>query len=948
MKTMIVILFWIMALLSIVLFLFIISLSNGDHPNPKRVLDNMYIEFDRVRYCVRRLNATHEIGCQSSLSGNTGIMHMIDQETDFTYFMNNFKSQNKYIIVLNAQLFDSSHIDRLIETNKLNGLLLYLKSNTTRPSSFSHDDQCPNNRNYTLYPDQQQQTCQWNANGTGLFFRHFSFPIMMIDEYDDYKRIVEVYHKFNDSNTQSPSCGLEMKTFMNAAHSSKTCMRRNQISHLLIDVEETYCDPVGGLNIYAKFLTYPVMKSTSDTQQISNPIKSRPPKSVILILAQTDGFQFFLKTKIPGQGADQPGSSLITFLSLAHIIGSNALLIAKLKEQERDILFLTLDGDSLDYSASYRIIFDMNNNLFPSTESKYEERIKLDHIHSIIEIQSIGLAGDNKLWIHTDPNAVINQTFINLLINNSNGSIDHLANVRLPPASSQIFLQQTNSTLPCYVLSDAKETYQNHYYHSIFDDIYNLKLNSTSYNQTTDFSLWIKQIVQPLAQSIIQLAVGDLPGNVSLINQQIINDLAYCILQNINCEMIHNLTVTSVGNTFSQFNLTSLPFSINTYPTSSTPTFTFIENVLAYFLRDRSFDRLNMTEDGCKNYTKDVTDMNQYTYVKGYRPSIENDVYTGYCVKSYLKYSQSLSPAFIIKNYDLSTLTYPAWTESRWALIQLRLFVIPTKKHEIATLIIGIILLCLSFIICALLRMSDYKRKKHSNHDGSSDDDENNGDRKQKNIREKSPLPLTSTIAKATPPSKPVCKYGRECYRNNPDHFRVFHHPTTDDLKSTEKLPTTTTKNATKNSHSSKEKKEETTIVKENTLDRYMATTETSNSFKEKATSDEQTTVNDDINTYLKLSNEKLLFALYEIHFPKDLYEFWKFCTDMNEESPRDALKSLLNFELVGPFEILDGYLRSSSTVPNLHLHYRYFYDVPEFMTVIKGDETTQFHIGYY
>ena len=30
---------------------------------PKRVVDQMYISFDQARYCVRRLNGTHEIGC---------------------------------------------------------------------------------------------------------------------------------------------------------------------------------------------------------------------------------------------------------------------------------------------------------------------------------------------------------------------------------------------------------------------------------------------------------------------------------------------------------------------------------------------------------------------------------------------------------------------------------------------------------------------------------------------------------------------------------------------------------------------------------------------------------------------------------------------------------------------------------------------------------------------
>ncbi len=53
--------------------------------------------------------------------------------------------------------------------------------------------------------------------------------------------------------------------------------------------------------------------------------------------------------------------------------------------------------------------------------------------------------------------------------------------------------------------------------------------------------------------------------------------------------------------------------------------------------------------------------------------------------------------------------------------------------------------------------------------------------------------------------------------------------------------------------------------------------------------------------------------------------------------------------ELVGPFEILDGALKSCKTLPNIHLHYRYYYDTPEFMTVIRTfDQKSQFHIGYY
>lgn len=62
-----------------------------------------------------------------------------------------------------------------------------------------------------------------------------------------------------------------------------------------------------------------------------------------------------------------------------------------------------------------------------------------------------------------------------------------------------------------------------------------------------------------------------------------------------------------------------------------------------------------------------------------------------------------------------------------------------------------------------------------------------------------------------------------------------------------------------------------------------------------------------------------------------------------------DALKDDLNLELVGPYDVLAGkeFKSTEDKVP-YSLHYRYIYDPPEFITVLKGDETQGFHIGYY
>lgn len=62
-----------------------------------------------------------------------------------------------------------------------------------------------------------------------------------------------------------------------------------------------------------------------------------------------------------------------------------------------------------------------------------------------------------------------------------------------------------------------------------------------------------------------------------------------------------------------------------------------------------------------------------------------------------------------------------------------------------------------------------------------------------------------------------------------------------------------------------------------------------------------------------------------------------------------DALADTLNLKLVGPFEILAGaHKTAQNSKPNFHLHWRFFYDPPEFQTILLGNQATQHHIGYY
>lgn len=91
------------------------------------------------------------------------------------------------------------------------------------------------------------------------------------------------------------------------------------------------------------------------------------------------------------------------------------------------------------------------------------------------------------------------------------------------------------------------------------------------------------------------------------------------------------------------------------------------------------------------------------------------------------------------------------------------------------------------------------------------------------------------------------------------------------------------------------------------------------------------------------------IVQLYKLQMPEDLYHFWDFCKELCPDSPRGALKDTLGLQLVGPFDILAGaHKNSKNPQPNFHLHWRYFYDPPEFQTILRRSDNSQYHIGYY
>lgn len=63
---------------------------------------------------------------------------------------------------------------------------------------------------------------------------------------------------------------------------------------------------------------------------------------------------------------------------------------------------------------------------------------------------------------------------------------------------------------------------------------------------------------------------------------------------------------------------------------------------------------------------------------------------------------------------------------------------------------------------------------------------------------------------------------------------------------------------------------------------------------------------------------------------PEDFYQFWDFCKELDEKHPKRAF-DLIGLTLIGPFDILSSNKVTENTKGEHLLHWRYYYDPPEF-----------------
>ncbi|CAH0759411.1 unnamed protein product [Diatraea saccharalis] len=193
--------------------------------------------------------------------------------------------------------------------------------------------------------------------------------------------------------------------------------------------------------------------------------------------------------------------------------------------------------------------------------------------------------------------------------------------------------------------------------------------------------------------------------------------------------------------------------------------------------------------------------------------------------------------------------------------------------------------------------------------------------------------------------SRTICKYGAKCYQKNVEHHKTYKHPP----KNMKAIKNTRDKR--KFSPFTRKNKEKTVNNQTpNTSTVQIQDTDENISGPIETLSHNSNDVNikmkipDNIKYYSINPNHELFKELFLVHMPNDFYKFYE-CFDGYEIV---RLLSTVNLELIGPYDLLLGKLPIVDDKELYLVHWRFYFDPPEFQAVIKKKGNSQFHIGYY
>lgn len=669
-----------------------------------RIANQIYYNVEVFGHCFVRANATTPVGCSSSSGGNVGVLQFIESDGDIRSLLADVGAYAPYIAVMYPKMFTMETLQRLERSDAISGVILLSPMQPKPdqlPPSFSPEQSCPNRPMdyYAFRKSLDFANCRrqvWNDKGSSILYRHWRFPIFIIRRQRDIRFLMQdCYRKFNTPTKGSklaayPLCSAELTAFMNTATNSETCYKRSLLLQNPITFR-VFCDPMGSSNVVSYL----------------NPI-TKPPKkdSIILVTARSDMSPLFMDNADPfilglSVGADTTVSGLVGLVAVAE-----ALSHVRSNVTDKDVVFVAVNGDALDYLGSMRLGYDMNKRQFPHQPSDGVDAdqlavIEWDHVDLVIDLTQIGVKDESgSLFLHTD---VLSASTPNVSsrITEFVDAMDAVAvpgvavrrpdpNQPLPPSTLHAFLRYRNM-LPGVVLADFENNFNNPYYMGQFDtlDHVNGTYQSTNdYNTPTGFAHRIQAISTTVARAIFRMSSNntDLTSTIDA-DLTLVNHMLYCFAYRSDCPLFRQLSDRS-----------SRKFLLPAPVTLMSDTL-----VLSVMSRSSLWTSLLFAYTGGVKVPRDMgdckaTDKEKHVYTFYWFPNMPGG---GECWRSTTLVYRQYSPAFELGDYSGR---YPTWTESRWAEASMRLFIVSSPFEQFVSLACGLCILIFSFVIVFWLR----------------------------------------------------------------------------------------------------------------------------------------------------------------------------------------------------------------------------------------------------
>lgn len=701
-----------------------------------------YINIKKAIPCIRRFNATHQIGCgRDDIGQFEGIVVAVRNKDEFDatralVINNKSKLRRKLVLVTVSGTFRDTVEFYLTESEYINGIVLVATNDTTL-LDYSDDQNRPNER-FSVYGE---LTRDWNPTGSGYMLRNFDVPFYLVTDSTESELIFNnCYDKFN-SHLLSPNrtsidfsaslCGMQLGMQMSGALSSEVCARRNNIQHTL-DTANTYCDPLGGSGgTYLSFLS----------QKPSN------EKPILLVTARLDSFTLF-ESYTPG--ASEPISSLVGLLALVDVLSNIRDKVDA--DMKTNIAFVVFDNEAFDYGGSSRFVNDLVNDQFATMNTFFNAthssvfRLNKQNISALVELSqigSIGLSSSDGVYVHWDSVSYESNKSISIVIDElaakltskSFQIIENLISIyinsfldfsgqfirkindinqQLPPSSLHSFLRTDVPSLPIpgISISDHQKEFKNKFYHSIFDTPASINITFPADMSEADavarsptlFATQLQKVVSALAKTIYSVS-----SNVSIDDAlfqpdlDTINKLVYCFYQNASCSFFQNALGAKEWTSYNKQLASTLPNGKLSFYTSVsdilvTGKYVTLE-LLKYFSRDRTLQQLNATQ--CDKTSPEILEYQNKTGRTLRDVKLVNNMTI--CMAATVYKVPSISPAFAKFDSDgvlVQADKYSAWSESSWdgVAVQMKLFMFPDRGIEGLTIGLGIVTFVLAIL----------------------------------------------------------------------------------------------------------------------------------------------------------------------------------------------------------------------------------------------------------